>query len=98
MAMSGALYNAGRLDEYRARFQTLRMATHGDRPRPHKAVMLLAVLSLADNGLLIENKVVYGPELLELCKRYFAIVRGPTDQCTPLNPSERIITGSWTAG
>lgn len=84
--MSGASQSFGRLDEYRERFQSLHTDQHQGRPRPHKAVMLLAVLSLADNGQLIENKVVYGPELLELFKRYFAIVRGPTDQCTPLNP------------
>ena len=48
--------------------------------------MLLAVLALADNGQLVENKIVYGPELLELFKRFFTIVRGATDQCTPWNP------------
>lgn len=48
--------------------------------------MLLAVLSLADNGQLIENKINYGPELLELFKRFFNIVKGSTDQCTPWNP------------
>lgn len=68
------------------RFQALHCDQHEGRPRPHKAVMLLAVLSLADNGQLVENKISYGPELLELFKRFFAVVRGPTDQCTPWNP------------
>jgi putative restriction endonuclease len=71
------------LQEYCGRFQTLHCDQQDGRPRPHKAVMLLAVLSLADNGQLVENKIVYGPELLELFKRFFAVVRGPTDQCTP---------------
>lgn len=84
--MSDAPHSKDRLQDYRERFQSLHTAQHEGRPRPHKAVMLLAVLSLADNGQLMENKVIYGPELLELFKRYFAIVRGPTDQCTPLNP------------
>jgi len=71
------------LQEYCGRFQSLHTDQYEGRPRPHKAVMLLAVLSLADNGQLIENRIVYGPELLELFKRLFAVVRGPTDQCTP---------------
>jgi len=74
------------LHNFCARFQTLHSDQHEGRPRPHKAVMLLAVLSLADNGQLVENQIVYGPELLELFKRFFAVVRGPTDQCTPWNP------------
>lgn len=48
--------------------------------------MLLAVLSLADNGQLPENRIVYGLELLELFRRFFVAVRGPTDRCTPYNP------------
>ena len=74
------------LDEYCERFQSLHTDQHQGRPRPHKAVMLLAVLSLADNGQLVKNEITYSPELLELFKRFFAIVRGPTDQCTPWNP------------
>ncbi len=74
------------LDGHRGSFQSLHTDQHEGRPRPHKAVMLLAVLSLADNGQLIENRIAYSPELLELFRRFFAIVRGPTDQCTPWNP------------
>jgi putative restriction endonuclease len=74
------------VQEYCGRFQALHTGQHEGRPRPHKAVLLLAVLSLADNGQLAENKIVYGPELLELFKRFFAVVRGPSDQCTPWNP------------
>ncbi len=53
---------------------------------PHKPVMLLAVLSLADNGVLLENRIEYGPELLELFREYFNIVRTPEDRCTPRLP------------
>jgi len=53
---------------------------------PHKPVMLLAVLSLADNGGLLENRIEYGPELLELFHEYFTIVQTPADRCTPLLP------------
>ncbi len=74
------------LHGYCGGFQSLHTGLCDGRPRPHKAVMLLAVLSLADNGQLSENKIVYGPELLELFRRFFTVVQGPTDQCTPWNP------------
>jgi putative restriction endonuclease len=77
----------GGLQEYCSRLQTLHTDRRADgTSRPHKAVMLLAVLSLADNGQLPENRIVYGPELVELFKRFFGVVQQPTDQCTPWNP------------
>ena len=84
--MSASPGTTAALPEYGSRFQSLHSDQHEGRPRPHKAVMLLAVLSLADNGQLTQNRIVYGPELLDLFKRFFAVVRGPTDQCTPWNP------------
>lgn len=75
------------LRNYCSRLQSLHTDRRADGgARPHKAVMVLAVLSLADNGQLTENRIVYGPELLDLFKRFFLVVRGPTDQCTPWNP------------
>lgn len=84
--MSYGSTTSSMLQQYCDRFQSLRTDQHEGRPRPHKACMLLAVLSLADNGQLVENRIIYGPELLELFKRYFNVVKGPTDQCTPWNP------------
>ncbi|MCE9615534.1 MAG: HNH endonuclease [Lentisphaerae bacterium] len=84
--MSAKVSGPNALSSYAERFQSLHTDQHEGRPRPHKAVMLLAVLSLADNGQLTENRIFYGPELLELFKRFFAVVRGATDQCTPWNP------------
>lgn len=84
--MSPPPHSRHALEDYCRRFHSLHTDQHQGRPRPHKPVMLLAVFSLADNGQLLENRIPYGPELLELFRRYFAIVRGPTDQCTPWNP------------
>jgi len=84
------------LQKYSAKFQSLRRAPGPEQPRPHKPVMLLAVLSLADNGQLLNNMIFYAEELLELFKRYFDVVRLPTDQCTPLNPFFRMKSeGFW---
>ena len=86
LLMERASLSGDQLGEYCERFQSLHTDKCQGRPRPHKAVMLLAVLSQADNGKLTENRILYGPDLLDLFKRFFAIVQGPTDRCTPWNP------------
>ncbi len=48
--------------------------------------MLLSVLSLAEAGQLTENRIRYCPELLEIFRRFFEIVRAGNDNCTPFNP------------
>jgi putative restriction endonuclease len=56
------------------------------RPRPHKAVMLLSVITLAESGRLLENRICYSPELLQIFSRFFERVRAGSDKCTPFNP------------
>jgi predicted restriction endonuclease len=46
-----------------ARLNVGRVGTHG---RPHKPVMLLALLDLFAQGTIRENRITYSPELLEL--------------------------------
>jgi putative restriction endonuclease len=71
---------------YLAKFQDLNCGRVGSHERPHKPVMLLSVLDLAESGQLIHNRIYLGPQLLELFRRYFDIVRTDTDQPTPINP------------
>jgi putative restriction endonuclease len=75
-----------RLTEYVQRFSSLNQGTVGGHRRPHKPCMLLAVLSLADNGRLTENRIQPDPELVELFRKYFDATRGGNDRCTPENP------------
>ena len=62
---------------YAAKFAGLVVNRRADRARPHKICMLLAVLDLARAGRLIDNMVLYGPELLERYSTYFEAVRAP---------------------
>ena len=78
--------NMNELSHYTEALTRLRANRRAGHTSPHKPVMLLAVLSLADNGRLIDNKIEYGPELLELFREYFNIVCTPADQCSPLLP------------
>lgn len=59
----------------KSRILTPRRGTRGRRVRPHKLVMLLAVLDLFDSGLLMENRIPLNDELIgrfrvqdELCQ------------------------------
>lgn len=78
--------NESAIEEYSQRFGSLSVSREGPRLRPHKPAMLLAVLSLADNGGLTENRIVPDPELVELFRRYFFVTRAGNDRCTPENP------------
>jgi putative restriction endonuclease len=60
-----------------------RVRTH---ERPHKPVMLLAVLDLFAQGTIKENRITFSPELLEQFAEYFEAVRVEGDQPTPINP------------
>jgi putative restriction endonuclease len=74
------------LQRYVDRFQNLRAGRVGTHTRPHKPVMLLSVLTLAESGRLLENRIEFGPELIEIFRGYFEIVRAEDDDCTPINP------------
>jgi putative restriction endonuclease len=56
------------------------------RPRPHKAVMLLSVMSLLEQGQFSDGRILYSPELLEVFGRFFELVRAGNDKRTPFNP------------
>ena len=57
--------------EYISKFEKIRPNKVGDRERPHKICMLLAVLDLAKAGGLRENKITLSPELVERYDRFF---------------------------
>jgi putative restriction endonuclease len=48
--------------------------------------MILAILSLIENGKLSENRIEYSPQLLELFKRYFDLVKTEDDALNPILP------------
>jgi putative restriction endonuclease len=74
------------LEQYSIALTRLHVNHSAGHISPHKPVMLLAVLSLADNGGMTENRIEYGTELLELFREYFIIVASSNDRCTPLLP------------
>lgn len=64
--------------------------------RPHKLVMLLAVIDLAERGLLKENKIFLSDPLLRTFEDIFRLVRKKDDLCQPGPPFFHLRTsGFW---
>jgi putative restriction endonuclease len=78
--------NTTSLEYYARLFGNLRTGSEGDRSRPHKPVMLLSVLTLAEAGRLSNGHIYYSPDLLEIFARFFEIVHAGNDKRTPFNP------------
>jgi len=74
------------LQTYQERFARLLVNVRQGRASPHKVCMLLAALDLARSGSLIDNRIGYGPALLERYGQLFAAVRTSGDHPNPYFP------------
>lgn len=50
-------------------------------PKPHKLVLLLAVIDLYESGLIIDNRIYLDKDLENRFRFYFRMVAGPKDWC-----------------
>jgi predicted restriction endonuclease len=64
----------------------MRRGVSNKRAKPHKLVMLLAVLDLAKDGLLEQNKIYFEEPLLSRFGKYFALVEQKDDWNQPAPP------------
>ncbi len=74
-------------------FSTLNVNRANARISPHKPVMLLSVLALAEAGLLKENKIYYNQHLLDIFKSFFQAVAQEGDACNPYFPFFHLYKG-----
>jgi putative restriction endonuclease len=74
------------LDTYLDKLARLVVNVQAGHASPHKPCMLLAVLDLARAGGLTENRIVYGPQLLERYRSFFDAARGKGDHPNPYFP------------
>ena len=70
----------------KAEIREMRRSVQSGRQKPHKLIMLLAALDLAEDGLLAGNRVYYDAELIARFKRRFAAFADATDWCQPAPP------------
>ncbi|CAN7419500.1 HNH endonuclease [Acidovorax sp. LjRoot117] len=74
------------LEAYREALRRLNVNVRDGRASPHKLCLLLAVFDLAKAGALAENRIFFGPALLERYYQFFDAVRAPTDHANPYFP------------
>lgn len=55
-------------------------------PKPHKLVMILAVITLADRGYLKQNKIYFDEELEQVFREEFELIQEAKDWCQPALP------------
>ena len=79
-------FSATSLATYLDKFSRLVVNVRGGHASPHKMCMLLAVLDLARSGGLSENRIYFGPALLERYATFFNAVCGPGDHPNPYFP------------
>ena len=75
------------LETYLARFRQLHVDRSHGAPSPHKPCLLLSVIELAETANLLENKIYYGPALVERFSRYIKVARpeiSPAKACYPM--------------
>jgi len=74
------------LESYLEKFANLRTGINRGHVKPHKPVMMLAILSMIENRKITSNRISYSPQLLELFNRFFDIVKSEQDVSNPLLP------------
>jgi hypothetical protein len=74
---------------------SLRRGQQFGREKPHKLIMLLAVIGLFDEGLVSENKIVFGEQLTRLFEREFRRFSSAGDWCQPAPPFFHLRTSSF---
>ncbi len=68
--------------------------THGHK-KPHKLVMLLAVLDLFEKHIISENKIYFNDDLTESFSNVFNLIRAKGDWNQPAPPFFHLRTSSF---
>jgi predicted restriction endonuclease len=63
--------------------------------KPHKLVLLLAVVDMFEDGLLRDNRIYFDRELRERFSFYFKAVKQPGDSCRPHIPFFHLRSSGW---
>lgn len=67
------------LEQLKREVSEMRLGQSQGRSKPHKPALLLAVLDLAEDGLLCENRILFNDALFDRFSRYFDAARDGND-------------------
>lgn len=70
----------------RSEILAMRRGVHRGRTKPHKPLMLLAVIDLLDRREICENRIQFDERLRKRFSQLFAAVRHEGDWCHPSEP------------
>ncbi len=91
-----ALEIAGKLQRLKAEINSIRRGNYKGRVKPHKPLMLLAVLDLMNAGIITENRVTFDNTLKNKFQELFLIAHKEGDWCHPSEPFFHLRTaGFW---
>jgi predicted restriction endonuclease len=84
------------LRRFESEIYEMRRGGDDEHPKPHKLIMLLAVIDLAECGQLYENRVYFDEPLFSRFESHFRLLCGPDDWCQPGTPFFHMRTsGFW---
>jgi predicted restriction endonuclease len=83
------------LDELKREIAALKRGSQNGKEKPHKLLMLLAVLDLADDGLLQENRIDFDTALIERFQKQFSKNADSTDWYQPGPPFFHLRSSSF---
>lgn len=84
------------LEELKREIARIKRGKRGEHYRPHKLVMLLAVIEMTERELLNENKIYLSDPLLRIFENIFLLVKRKDDLCQPGPPFFHLRTsGFW---
>ncbi|MBA7619329.1 hypothetical protein ES703_26667 [subsurface metagenome] len=91
-----ALEIGGKLQRFKAEINSIRRGNYKGRIKPHKPLMLLAVLDLMNAGIITENRVTFDNTLKNKFQELFLIAHKEGDWCHPSEPFFHLRTaGFW---
>lgn len=95
MDANAALSKQQKMDALKKEIHKMqRDITHGHK-KPHKLVMLLAVLDLFDKGTIVENKIYFDEDLSESFSNIFNLIRAQGDWNQPAPPFFHLRTSNF---
>lgn len=83
------------LDQLRTEIDALRRGGSSQEPKPHKLLLLLAVLDLSEEGRLVENKIYFDERLIALFEKHFRQFANEGDWCQPGPPFFHLRSSSF---
>jgi hypothetical protein len=87
--------NVKSLEDFKDELIDMRRGGSKEFPKPHKFIMLLAVINLFENGQILENKIFFSQDLTNSFEIFFKQVSDSKDICQPGPPFFHLRSSSF---